>query len=408
MANASEKASDPIGSFAHSAFSTEREPTPGGRADSAEPFERPTDEAICTTLCQLGIIDATAAPRLDPISRNPERRDYLTRASFRVSSGSRTICYLIVGKNLTDLQKRTRAFAEACPEIVCPLLFWHQSAGWDYLGLELFDGQNLETLLQAGRLTPADALAHAAKIVSALESTLLPSTTEAAAQEIDQFFSWVHSSPIFSGLDQEFLQSVIFPFVRRGALSGPQQTRWTNGDLIARNVLDDARGGVRLVDYEFAGRTHFYAEDWWRWHSISKLPPEAQTLPGSHAASTEPWLEAYFILRHAVLIHEINGASVAVWGLRQQMDRLVTLAAAAHQGFRSSVFLQPLASRPPNSEVWQDRLRAIETMNAQQQLQLQSLTTELQESETKIARMQRSRSWRLTAPLRWLRRHLLD
>jgi len=154
--------------------------------------------------------------------------------------------------------------------------------------------------------------------------------------------------PIFSGLDQQFLQSVIFPFIRSGALSGPQQTRWTNGDLIARNVLVDSRGGVRLVDYEFAGRTHFYAEDWWRWHSESKLPSEALDLPGSPKASAETWQEAYFILRHAVLIHEINGAAVAVSGLRQQMDRLVALAAAAQAGFRASVFLQPLALPTPN------------------------------------------------------------
>ena len=303
---------------------------------------------LCTTLCKLGVVDATSAPRLEPIFRNPERRDYLTRASFRVFAGSRAICYLTVGKNLTDLQTRTRAFAEACPEIACPLLFWHQSEGWDYLGIELFDGQNLETLVLEGRLKPADAIAHVAKVVSALEGTLLPSTAEASALEMEQFFSRVCASPIFSGLDQQFLQSVIFPFIRSGALSGPQQTRWTNGDLIARNVLVDSRGGVRLVDYEFASRTHFYAEDWWRWRSLSMLPPEALDLPCSLVASTEPWLEAYFILRHAVLIHEINGAAVAVSGLRQQMDRLVALAAAAHTDFRASVFLQPLAFPAPN------------------------------------------------------------
>jgi glycosyltransferase involved in cell wall biosynthesis len=303
---------------------------------------------VCTILRKLGVVDAESAPRLEPIPRNPERRDYLTRASFRVFSGKRAICHLTVGKNLIDLQMRTRAFAEACPKIVCPLLFWHQSAGWDYLGIELVEGQNLETLVLEGRLKPADAVAQVAKVVAALEGTLLPSTAESAAQEIDRFFSWVQASPIFSGLDQQFLQSVIFPFIRSGALSGPQQTRWTNGDLIARNVLVDSRGGVRLVDYEFAGRTHFYAEDWWRWHSESKLPPEALDLPGSPKASAETWQEAYFILRHAVLIHEINGAAVAVSGLRQQMDRLVALAAAAQAGFRASVFLQPLALPTPN------------------------------------------------------------
>jgi hypothetical protein len=378
----------------------------------AQPFDKPSDHVLCNTLQKLGIVDAVSAPRLEPIPRNPERRDYLKRASFRVFSGGRVVCHLTVGKNLADLQTRTRAFAEACAEIACRPLFWHQSEGWDYLGVELFEGQDIEALVRDGRLKPADAIAHVAKVISALERTLLPSAAEAAAQEMEQFFSWVCASPVFSGLDQQFLHSVIFPFIRSGALSGPQHTRWTNGDLIALNVLVDPRGGLRLVDYEFASRTHFYAEDWWRWRSLSKLPPEALDLPGSHMASTEPWLEAYSILRHAVLVHEINGVAVALSGLRPQIDRLVALAAAAHAGFRASVFLQPLALRSSNTsagpQAGQEGLHAIEAIIARQQRQLQSMTARLHQREDKIARMQRSFSWRSTAPLRWSRRQLLD
>src|SRR5664280_2151770 len=313
-----------------------------GMTDQQKKEGFPGDQTISGVLRQAGLVQSTKELRLEPIARNPERRDYLTRRSFRVYAGGRPVCHLRVGKDLGDLRSRTQAFAKACPDIASRALFWRQSDGWDYLGTELIDGQSLEALVIEGRLSSADALVKTQTVVSALEHTLLPSDVGAATQEMDQFQSRACASPIFSGLDQQFLQDVIFPFIRQGALAGPQQTRWTNGDLIARNVLVDSRGGVRLVDYEFASRTHFYAEDWWRWRSESMLPPDALDLPDSPTASKEPWLEAYFILRHAVLIHEINGAAVAVSGLRQQMDRLVALAAAAHAGFRASVFLQPL------------------------------------------------------------------
>jgi hypothetical protein len=292
MAKAPEKSSTSSGSTPLGISSTKGAPASGTDANPAQFVAIPTAEALCTTLRQIGVFDAESTPRIEPIARNPERRDYLTRASFRVYVGNRAICFLTVGKNLTNLRERTKAFAAACPEIACKPLFWHQSDGWDYLGIELFEGQNLETVVLEGRLKSAEAVAKAAKIVSALERTLLPSTSEAAAKELDEFFAWICASPIFGGLDQQFLQSVIFPFIRSGALCGAQQTRWTNGDLIARNVLVDTRGEVRLVDYEFASRTHFYPEDGWRRRSHSMLPTDALDLPGSSKVSTEPWLEA--------------------------------------------------------------------------------------------------------------------
>lgn len=310
--------------------------------------EFPSEEVISRVLRQAGLPDSSQDFHLEPIPRNAERRDYLTRRAFRVLAGGRAVCHLRVGKDLADLRSRTQAFSEACPEIACHPLFWLQSDGWDYHGTELFEGRDLETLVAEGRLKSPDALVHARKVVSALERTLLPSDAGAATEEAELFLARACASPIFSGLDQQFLRDVIFPFIRRGALAGPQRTRWTNGDFIARNVLVDEHGNVRLVDYEFAARTHFFAEDWWRWRSISVLPPEALELPEFHGiAADDPWLEAFFILRHAVLVHEINGVSVAVSGLRPQMDRLVALTAAAHSGFRASVFFQPLAPRGP-------------------------------------------------------------
>src|SRR5664280_3785005 len=123
-----------------------------GMTDQQKKEGFPGDQTISGVLRQAGLVQSTKELRLEPIARNPERRDYLTRISFRVYAGGRPVCHLRVGKDLGDLRSRTQAFAKACPDIASRALFWRQSDGWDYLGTELIDGQSLEALVIEGCL----------------------------------------------------------------------------------------------------------------------------------------------------------------------------------------------------------------------------------------------------------------
>src|SRR5207249_3246116 len=127
---------------------------------------------------------------------NSNRQDHASRRHFRVFAGERTICHLIIGPDLKSLSEHARAFAEACPEIACRHLFFCRREEWDYLGIESFDGRDLDSLAQQGRLTASNALKHAAKIVTALERTLQPSTKEAATKELETLFARVRSLPM--------------------------------------------------------------------------------------------------------------------------------------------------------------------------------------------------------------------
>jgi len=365
-------------------------------SDSVPPEQPafPSVKVICDELYRLNVVDSPTGLHLEPIQGNPKRRDYLSKASFRVLVGERTVYHLTVGHNLTPLWERTQAFASACPEITCRPLFCHRSKERDYLGIEFFDGQNLDSLVLVGQLTPAEALKHGVKVLGALERTFQVSRAEAAAQEIDALFTQVRALPIFAEFDRDFLQRVVFPFVRAGALAGPFRTRWTNGDFIPRNVLVDQEGKTRLVDYEFAGSTHFFAEDAWRWRTFSTLPPEARVLPGlGNGAMQEPWIEAIFLLRQLVLAHEIKRADQAAVDSRSFIDRLVSLVTGAYSGFRASAFLRSLAA-PSKLE---DALREITRLG-----------DVLSQREEKIRAMQASFSWQSTAPLRAMRRMLID
>jgi hypothetical protein len=222
---------------------------------------------------------------------------------------------------------------------------WRPSKQWDYLGVEFFEGRNLDTLSLKGVIASKDAIRYGERVGAALNRTLRSSTNSLANREIEQLFAKVCASPMFSGVDQKFLQNIVFPFVHAGALQGLPKSRWTNGDFLPRNILVDGNDNVRLIDYEFAQRTHFFGEDWWRWRTYSSFQSESRDIPALREGTDNgPWLEAYFILRQMVLVHDVSGAQLAVAETAPLIDRLVALTAEAHAGFRSSVLLKKIAT----------------------------------------------------------------
>ena len=282
--------------------------------------------------------------QLELIPRNPDRRDYPNKLVFRVISRRKTLCHLTVGQGLSDLWHRTRAFHKACPTIAVTPLFFRRTKQWECMGVEFFAGEALESWVNSGRLSEAEAVRHMRTVLDTLSATTRPSTTEAALQELHQLFDRVTQSAIFGGLDYPFLRNAVFPLIQRGILSQPLICRWSNGDFVPRNVLIDVMGGVRLIDYEFAHRTHFGAEDFWRWKTYTTLPVELRTLPGSYAGQFEGgWMEAYAILRQAILAEQTNLVHLASADVDQWMQRLLEIVTIGNDHFRSSRLIRPLA-----------------------------------------------------------------
>ncbi|MCX6934214.1 MAG: hypothetical protein NTZ29_16270 [Verrucomicrobia bacterium] len=225
-------------------------------------------------------------------------------------------------------------------------MFYHKTGDWEYLGTELFDAQNVDGLVFSGKLPVEDAVKLGERALVALEHTMRESSSAAASRELDEFFAKVLASPLFGGLDRPFLSDVIFPFIRNGALEGQQNVRWTNGDFVPRNLLVDSQGNLRLVDCEFAAETHFFVEDFWRWRTYSNLPAGSRDLAQSRERDLKSaWSEAYFLLRQLILMHEVNGSSVAVSEMRRAIERLLILMTDTPAGFHASLFFESLVNR---------------------------------------------------------------
>lgn len=356
----------------------------------------PSSELIRQELIKAGVLESQWNIKLELIAGNPQRLDFKKRQSYRVLLDAKPRFVLTLGQEIKQLEERAKALSAACPNITCKPLHTFEYEDNECIVFEYFDGRDLESLWRERRIETGPIRQHAQSIVSALEATLTPSTSQAAEQELEALFSRVSELPLFNGFDRSFLLDSIFPMVRSGAQAGPHRTRWTNGDLIPRNILVNTVGEVRLLDYEFTARTHFFFDDAWRWRVFSTLPACVSDLPGqnSPADNEQAWQKAYSLLRQLVLAYEINGAELARPAAQPALDELLDIATKAQPGaLRTSVFLErEFTANNASVEKLAQRITRLENL--------------LRHRETELAAVRKDAGWTISQELRALRRRV--
>ncbi|MBE2213412.1 MAG: hypothetical protein IAE82_06035 [Opitutaceae bacterium] len=308
----------------------------------------PDRSTIVQELRRAGLIATGEQVDIAELRRNPQRADAPFTDTYRVTRAGQPWCHLTVGTGLLDRWQRASAFASACPGIACAPLFHHECGHAAMLGVAWFEGASLEDRCRDGSLPFAGARAILDRLHAALAATREPSTPEAAAREFEAFAHGVLQAAVFSAIDRVLLREIVLPFIRTHALRGAMETRLTNGDFIARNVLVADGGDARLIDCEFSHRTHFYATDLWRWREFSALPGELleSTAEGT-GPRLQPWVEMYSILQHLVLAEQSQGLAVAVAEARVRLPRLFEVISVSHPALRASLLWPLLTSAAP-------------------------------------------------------------
>lgn len=320
-----------------------------------------SETQILLELRRIGFIQPSEHVTLRRIERNRDRSDFLKRGDFQIMRDGHGVYHLAVGWDLAELHTRATTFAANCPTITCPPKLWHRSESLDFLAFEYFNGVPLDQALRSGAINSSAAKQAAEKIVAALHATLTPSDESAALDELATLERNVLSIPTVTPVDRLFLATIAFPFVRRSLLKPPFRRHWTNGDLIPRNVLINAHGEVRLIDYEFAASTHFHAEDWWRWRMFTEEPNQTPDLPVlDWPDPSTPACEALFILRQLYLSHEVLPAAHAVADSEARLVRLIEILAESDASVRDSLALGALIRTAKTASATRAALNRIE------------------------------------------------
>ncbi len=315
-------------------------------AATAAALECVTGDELKALLVEAGQLVRSETIRIERQSLNPDRRDWAHRQHFRVFRGDSPWLFVTVGHDLATLWERTRQFANECPDIACEPRFLHASGSRQVMGVELIDGSSLEAELARGSVTPGDARTLVESVLRSLVRSRRPSEHELAGREFDTFAARICGLSVFSQADRLMLRELILPFVREQALRGVAETQMSNGDFVARNIIVSPDCRVRLVDCEFAARTHFFAVDTWRWTAFSLVPDVLRTLHAGEASGIEPWVEIYGILQQLSLAWEIHGDDLAREEARARLPRLVEVLQQNLPSLGSSLVFDALMRAP--------------------------------------------------------------
>ncbi|HTB80509.1 MAG TPA: glycosyltransferase family 2 protein [Opitutaceae bacterium] len=342
---------------------------------------------------------------------NPGRRDQATLRRFAVASQGSMLALLTVGKDLTELRRRSDLFSSAYPDLACPVFAHGSTEGEDVLLAEYFDGSDAVRALSAPEIGLERVLSALELIAKRLDQSVQSSTQEEAIQEVRELCSRVLQIEHWTAADRGFLVNVVFPHAERHLINQAPCRRVSNGDFTLGNILLNADGAVRVIDYEQAAMTHFFAEDWLRltyWNA----PDAVRRFALSQIQDLCP-VRLYLWLKQLVFESAVILPAKARIDLRHWSGKIRQSIEQENNELKQSLFW-PAAESAALAEFC--RLHSDASHNFGRALDLHEfserevarLEDRIYQRDLKIRHMQASFSWRATAWLRALRRRFID
>jgi hypothetical protein len=125
-------------------------------------------------------------------------------------------------------------------------------------------------------------------------------------------------------------------------------TIWSNGDFVGRNLLVNREGDIRLIDYEYLGRTHFSAADWLRLRQFSLQPSNLglEATP-EYIQADRHGMKVYLWLHHCRQLLKAKRSPLFVRQCVEAVEHLIASLDVATSGhvpsLRHSFFIHHLA-----------------------------------------------------------------
>ena len=191
---------------------------------------------------------------------------------YRLIIDGKTDLHLSCGFDLKETYERAKAFHAKLPELTCKPVFLSEKKHFDLLGQEFFEGKPIDESLSSGRMSEHEVTEVLEEIRIALESLEANSSKAAMHKELDDLCNLLTQNKVLGDIDRAIIKESLLPYLREKSASFAPKIRWSNGDMAARNIILSENGDFRIIDCEFAQRTHFFDEDWVRLRRYSHPP----------------------------------------------------------------------------------------------------------------------------------------
>jgi glycosyltransferase involved in cell wall biosynthesis len=374
--------------------------------------------------------------------------------------------HLSYGEGLSDAYEQSKDFNAVLPDLTCKPLFLVKNGTYELFAQEFFQGIPIDESFEAGTTSDHEVTKILKTIESSFASIERPSTEEDMNKEFQELKDSILNNDNFVDLDREYLKLYFLPSLEENLNFKNPTKRWSSGDLAARNILVNSNNEFKLIDYEFALETHFHCEDWTRLNKFSSNKFSENQHLQNLIQKLDPFLQSYLILRQLhlnKLVHtkenfrhfasedlaqsitsieknsfgNVKGIPLIIHGLsninktseiilaKEKQNRELNEQKLAKEKQSRELKEQELATEKENRELKEQEL-AKEKENSElkeqkfkkekeaRQLKEQELLSErehlkiveaeLSIKSDKIQRMQSSFSWKVTAPLRFMRR----
>ncbi len=255
----------------------------------------------------LGNADRRASPRQSWVGRHPDGAALL----------------LTTGSDLPRLARTQSAFSRDCPALVHAPLAWLSLSAGDLL-IESFSADPPLANLPVDQPEIARRAAHAFSVAcDALAATSEPSQEQARRAEWSSWCEHLVSISRWQPAETRLLSDQILPALYPLIASHPPATQWSNGDFTAANLLVSPTGHPRLIDLEYARRTHFPAEDAARFHALSPIARRHPHLFTTRLPRPGPAAQLHFWLRQMELeaLHNSSAYLARIWSRRLRTVR---------------------------------------------------------------------------------------
>lgn len=255
--------------------------------------------------CLLNYFDGKDIHEFSEINKKPNE-ELLRKRFFVLKTKKYPDLHVSVGKNLQETFKKTELVFENFPKFSCKPIFIIGNDEFQLFGQEFFDGVPIDNCLQSGTQTQKDI----SNILIDLEKELSKSEEDSDQNnllaEIHNFEKKILCLPIFTPIDKHLLVNYFFPIFKKKICRFKPKIRLTPGDLAARNIVVNQNGDYRIIDCEFAHKTHFYDGDWIRLSLFSNPQLSSLAFFKDKLKVIDPIMHSYFHFQQLILNKKVH------------------------------------------------------------------------------------------------------